>query len=110
MTALLVATFVVVNLGLQAVLSGVIANDSGAIAATTLIVAALFTPVRRRVQRAVDGRFDRSRYDAERTTITFSEHVRDEVDLSTLVDELDATVAQAMAPTSVGVWLRSGSQ
>ena len=109
-TALLVATFVIVNLGLQAALSGLVANDSGAVAATTLIVATLFTPVRRRVQRAVDGRFDRSRYDAERTTITFSEHVRDEVDLSTLVEELDATVAQAMAPISVAVWLRSGNQ
>ncbi len=109
-TALLVATFVIVNLGLQAVLSGVLGNDSGAVAATTLIVATLFTPVRRRVQRAVDGRFDRARYDAERTTITFAEHVREEVDLATLVGELDATVAQVMAPASVGVWLRSGNQ
>ena len=109
-TALLVATFVIVNLGLQSVLSGVLANDAGAVAVTTLVVATLFTPLRRRVQRAVDGRFDRARYDAERTTVAFSEHVREEVDLSTLVGELDATVAQAMAPTSVGVWLRSGNQ
>ena len=105
-TALLVATYVLVTLGLQAMLSGVYANNSGAVAATTLLVAALFAPLRRRVQRTVDGRFDRARYDAERTTIALSEQLRDEVDLDTLVRDLNGTVVHVIAPTTIGVWLR----
>ena len=105
-TALLVAVFLLVNLGLQGILSSVTSNNAWAVAGSTLLAAALFTPARRRVQRAVDQRFDRARYDAERTTAAFSERMRDQVDLPTLASELDATVRQAIAPSSVGLWLR----
>ena len=105
-TALLVAVFLLVNLALQGMLSSVTSNNAWAVAGSTLLAAALFTPARRRVQRAVDRRFNRARYDAERTTAAFSERMRDQVDLPTLASELDATVRQAIAPSSVGLWLR----
>ncbi len=107
-TALLVAVFLVVNLGLQAALSSVTSSNTWAVAGSTLLVAALFTPVRRRVQLTVDRRFDRARYDAERLTDEFGDRLRNEVDLSTLGDELDATVRRAIAPSSVALWLRGG--
>ena len=109
-TALLVAVFLVVNLGLQAALSSITSSNAWAVAGSTLLAAALFTPVRLRVQGAVDRRFDRSRYDAERLTVAFADRLRDEVDLSTLGDELDATVRRAIAPSSVALWLRGGPQ
>jgi hypothetical protein len=105
-TALLVTVFVVVNLALQGLLSGVTSNNALAVAGSTLLAAALFTPVRRRVQGAVDRRFDRARYDGERTTAAFSERLRDQVDLPTLADELDRTVRHAISPSSVSLWLR----
>jgi hypothetical protein len=105
-TALLVAVFLLVNLALQALLSSFTSNNAWAVAGSTLLAAALFTPVRRRVQDAVDRRFNRGHYDAERTTAAFSERMRDQVDLPTLASELDATVRQAIAPSRVGLWLR----
>jgi hypothetical protein len=107
-TALLVAVFLVVNLGLQAALSSITSTSAWAVAGSTLLAAALFTPVRLRVQGAVDRRFDRSRYDAERLTVAFADRLRDEVDLSALGAELDATVRHAIAPSQVGLWLRGG--
>lgn len=109
-TASLVAVFLLVNLALQAVLSGVTSNNALAVAGSTLLAAALFTPLRRRVQRTVDRRFDRARYDAERTTAAFSDRLRDEVDLAALAAELDETVRRAMAPTTVGLWLRKDAR
>lgn len=105
-TAFLVAVFLLVNLALQAGLSGVTSNNALAVAGSTLLAATLFTPVRQRVQRAVDRRFDRARYDFERTATAFSERLRDEVDLLALGRDLDATVRQAVAPASIGLWLR----
>jgi hypothetical protein len=103
----LIVTFLAVNLGLTTALSSMTGADSVAVAAATLIVAALFTPLRRRVQRVVDHRFDRARYDAEQTVLAFSSRLRDEVDLPAVTADLDATVRAAIAPTSVGVWLRA---
>ncbi len=108
-TALMVAVFLLVNLGLQGLLSSVTSGNSLAVAGSTLLAAGLFTPVRRRVQRSVDRRFDRALYDGERTAGAFATRMRDEVDLPTLAGELDATVRRAMAPSSVGLWLRAGS-
>ena len=107
-TALLVAVFLMVNLVLQAALSSVTSSNTWAVAGSTLLVAALFTPVRRRVQLTVDRRFDRARSDAERLTVEFGDRLRNEVDLSTLVGELDATVRHAISPSSVALWLRGG--
>ncbi len=104
----LLAVYLVVNVGLTTVFSSMASGNSFAVAASTLVVAALFTPVRRRVQRVVDRRFDRARYDAERTTSAFSERLRNEVDLAAVAADLDDTVRAAIAPSRVGVWLRAG--
>jgi len=109
-TALLVAVFLVVNLGLQSALSDVTSGNSLAVAGSTLLAAALFTPVRRRVQRIVDRRFDRARYDGERTVSAFSVRMRDATDLPTVAADLDVTVRPAIAPSSVGLWLRAGGR
>jgi hypothetical protein len=105
-TALLVTVFLVVNLGLQAALSSVTSSNAGAVAGSTLLAAALFTPVRLRVQRTVDRRFDRARFDAERTAAAFSERLRDEVDIATVIADLDGTVRGALKPTAITLWLR----
>ena len=105
-TALLVGVFLMVNLALQAALSSVTSSNALAVAGSTLLAAALFTPIRGRVQRSVDRRFDRARYDADRLTVDFADRLRDEIDLATLGAELDATVRRAFAPSSAGLWLR----
>ncbi len=111
-TGLLVIVFSGAVIAFEAVLAGV--TDTGgetlAVAGSTLLAFALFQPLRRRVQRAVDRRFDRSRYDGERTSAAFSERLRDEVDLATVTADLDATVRGVMAPTVMSVWLRDGTR
>ncbi len=80
-------------------------GETLAVAASTLVAFALFQPVRRTVQRAVDRRFDRSRYDAQLTADAFAERLRDEVDLDTLAAELARTVVGTMRPTTASIWL-----
>ncbi len=105
-TGLLVMVFLLVNLGLQWLLSFVTSGNSLAVAGSTLLAAALFTPVRSRVQRTVDRRFDRARYDGERTASAFSVRMRDATDLRAVLDDLHGTVGEAIAPSRIGLWLR----
>ncbi len=108
LSATLGAVYIGLVIALQGLLSGFTGGNSLAVAASTLAVAALFQPVRRRIQNAVDRRFYRSRYDAQRTLEAFSSRLRHEVDLAHLTAELRGVVAETLQPTSVSVWLRSG--
>jgi hypothetical protein len=80
-----------------------------AVAASTLIVAAAFVPLRRRVQNAVDHRFNRARYDAAQTIEAFSSRLRGQVDLESLREDITGVVARTMQPDHVFLWLRGPS-
>jgi hypothetical protein len=71
---------------------------------------ALFTPVRRRVQHIVDRRFNRARYDADRTVAAFSARLQDAADLDSLRDDLLATVRTSLEPAHLSVWLADGQR
>ena len=75
-----------------------------AVAAATLAAAALFSPVRRRVQRMVDRRFNRARYDADQTVTAFAAQLKDAVDLDTVCHDLARAVQKALEPAHVSVW------
>jgi hypothetical protein len=107
LTVVLVAVYVAGFALVQAVLARFTSGGGPvAVAASTLAVFALFQPLRRRIHAAMDRRFNRSRYDAQRTVDGFAAHLRDEIDLDRLASELRAVVGLSLAPTSVGVWLR----
>jgi len=106
-TGVLVAVFAGLVVGLQALLEGFTQGETLAVAASTLAAFALFQPVRRRVQTVVDHRFDRARYDGERTAAAFAERLRDQVDLAGLEADIAATVGAALRPTSTGLWIRA---
>ena len=76
------------------------------VAAATLVAAALFNPVRRRVQHRVDRRFNRARYDAETTVAAFAARLKDAVDLDAIRDDLTSVVRTALEPAHVSVWTR----
>lgn len=105
-TAVLVVVFTIVNLGLEALLASVTQASTLAVAASTLVVFALFRPLRRRVQAGLDHRFNRDRYEADRIAAAFAERLRDQVDPDRLRLELDRVLAQTVAPTSSYLWLR----
>ena len=103
LTLLLGLGYAAVVLGLGRLLPQ---GSSLVVAAATLAVAAVFQPARRRVQALVDRRFNRRRYDAARTIATFSDRLREQVDLATLTAELLAVADRTVEPTMVSLWLR----
>jgi hypothetical protein len=110
-TAALVVVYAVgvVTLGEALRLVDTGAGGDLAVAMSTLLVAALFRPLRSRAQRLVDRRFNRSRYDAQRTLDGFARRLRDEVDLAVLTEEVNGVVTTTVDPRHVGLWLAPSS-
>jgi len=80
-------------------------HSSVAVAVSTLVAAALFNPVRQRVQRVVDRRFNRARYDADRTVAAFAARLKDAIDLDTVRGDLAGTVQQTLEPVHLSLWV-----
>jgi hypothetical protein len=87
-------------------LSQLTQGETLAVAASTLLAAAVFQPARRRIQRLVDRRFDRARYDGEHTVATYTEDLRDQVDLQAISVHTVAAVNAAVRPRGTSLWLR----
>ena len=108
LTVILGAAYVGLVLVGQWLFSSFAGGSNLAIAASTLVVAALFLPLRARVQRFVDRRFYRRRYDAQRTLEAFGGRLRNQVELDGLATDLRSVVSETMQPAHTSVWLRSG--
>jgi hypothetical protein len=106
LTVLLAGVYAGLVFALSQLLNPADQQSALAVAASTLVVAALFQPARRRIQGLVDRRFNRRRYDAARTVAAFSTRLRDQIELATLSTELLAVVDQTMQPTQASLWLR----
>jgi hypothetical protein len=107
LTVILTAVYVGLIIGLSALLRSIISYDSGvAIVLSTLAIYLLFQPLRRRIQRIIDRRFYRSKYDAAKTVAAFSATLRQEVDLEQLRQQLLAVVQETMQPAFISLWLR----
>ena len=85
-------------------------HSTVAVAAATLAAAALFNPVRRRVQKIVDRRFNRARYDADRIIAGFAARLQDAVDLDAVRADLASSVQQTLEPAHISVWIRAGGR
>ena len=105
-SAALAFTFFAAIVILEALLRPLTAGSEAAVAISTLVAVALFQPIRRRVQDAVDRRFDRSRYDAARTLDSFAVALRDEMDLESVRADLMGAVSRTVAPDHASLWLR----
>jgi hypothetical protein len=113
LTILLALVYFALVFGLQALarlFTGQVSQSPIVIVSSTLAMAALFHPLRHRIQRIIDRRFYRSKYDATKIIANFSSTLRDEVDLNTLSEHLVAVVQETMQPTHVSLWLRKPEQ
>lgn len=110
LSATLLAAYVGAVTLLGSLLAPFTAGSGVSVAISTLVVVGLFQPVRQRIQRAVDRRFYRARYDAERTLGAFAERLRDEVDLTALEHELIEIAHDTLRPASATVWLRRSAR
>ena len=106
LTVVLGVAYVGLVLAGQALSTSFAGGSNLAIAVSTLVVAALFLPLRARVQRFVDRRFYRSRYDVQRTLEAFGARLREQVELDGLADDLCTVVAESMQPAHTSLWLR----
>ena len=107
LTVLLALVYVGLIFGLQYLLRGIISqNNDVAIVVSTLAIAALFQPLRHRIQAIIDRRFYRRKYDAVKIVETFSATLRNEVDLNQLSEHLITVVQDTMQPAHVSLWLR----
>jgi hypothetical protein len=82
-------------------------HSSVAVAVSTLAAAALFNPLRRRVQRTVDHRFNRARYDADQTVMAFADRLKDAVDLDSVRHDLATVVEKSLQPAHVSLWIQA---
>jgi len=105
-TGILVAMFALLVVGLQAALAPLTTGDTLAVAASTLVAFALFQPVRRRVQRVVDRRFNRARVDAQQAIDAFGSQLRDDVDLTAVQGRLIVAAGAAVQPDGASIWIR----
>lgn len=105
-TTVLIGCYALLVVGIGEPLAGATGGDTVSVALSTLVVAALFQPVRRRVQSVVDRRFDRTRYDGQRLADAFADRLRYDVDIATVTADLDTTVRAAVHPTSTALWVR----
>lgn len=108
LTAILALSYLAVVVILQRVFGGFVEDSDLAVAGSTLAVAAMFRPLRSRVQRFIDRRFYRNRYDVAETLEAFSGRLRDEVDLDSLRGEIVGVVRSTMQPTHASLWLKQG--